>query len=380
MIDSNSILKPNGYDFIALVHSSWHLDSLTTWLYDKNLVGLVIIMPQSNIGNGDFYRLQIEDVLSINLMKECTVIKYNNHFKSSKKNFIKSLLSRIIQKPCADKNIFLLSAMDVNLSLLAKISHLFKVDYVVLDEGNGSYFSFKEFSYRKSALKFGSHNIRTYIYTYRSVIVKFIKNLAVDLMKVNVNKWDFFRCEDKSAELTVNPIFCTALKCILSERVTLKKSNINKSDIGKAALVFVDFNVTDEKIMAGLIEKIIAEIRYHDENRTIYIKPHPNSEIHKYISSKEDVILVEGSINGEELAIMLNPKIIFGGWSSVTYHLPYLVDAPIVAFCPLYLNELSLKPYNKVFIKQLTAKMDFLPNLHTVDCIENIQSIISSKL
>ena len=380
MTDSNSIFRSNKYDFIALVHSSWHLDSLSTWLYGNKLVGLVLIMPQSNIGDGNFFRLQVEDVKSIDLMKESTVVKYDSHFCSSKFRFITSLLSRVVQKPEPNKSVFLLSAMDVNLSLLANIHFSFRVDYIVLDEGNGSYFPFKEFSYRKSALKFGPNDIRTYIYTYRSVIVKFVKDLALNFMGVEVKKWDFFEVKGDINELKVNQAFCIALKNILSRRVLLKKAAISTHLIADSAIVFVDFNVVDERVMAGLIEKIILEIRCHDETLNIYIKPHPNSEIHKYIPILSGVLIVDESINGEELAIMLKPKIIFGGWSSITYHLPYLVNAPIIAFCPLYLKMFSLKSYNKVFINQLTEKMSFLPNLYTVDRIEKIQSLLTLKL
>jgi len=380
MTERDSLFDLNKHDFVALVHSSWHLDSLTTWLYGKKLVGLVLIMPQSNIGDGDFFRLQIEDIQSIDLMKNCTVVKYDNDFHSSKVSFVTSLISRIIKGTKANNHIFLLSAMDMNLSLLARVHYSYKVDYVVLDEGNGSYFPFREFSYRKAALKFGSNNIRTYIYTYRSVIVKFFKDLAISMMRVNVNKWDFFMPNVDTAELNVNKSFSKILKSILSERALLNNTALKKPDLARTALIFVDFNVTDENEMAGLIEKIISELRYHGENWAIYIKPHPNSEIHKYISIQSGVVLVDGNINGEELAIMLNPNIIFGGWSSITYHLPYLVDVPIIAFCPLYLEEFSLKAYNKVFINQLTAKMNFLPNLYTVERIGNIQSILALKL
>jgi hypothetical protein len=340
-----------------------------SWLDGRQLAGLVITKAQSNITDDSANRLTIKKIKSVIDARHLEFLTPADLTPIS--NFSGILSNLSWKRP--NGTFFVLTPMEVNLSLIFSSFGTRSIECVILDEGNGSYFSSLEFELRRSKLKYGTASLKTYLNVLKRLAINMLKKLMLFLFSVKVSSWLFFTQRSGETYLEHNVEFSARLLNALQKELKVRGVNKPVTSFSKKILILVDFSVVTESEMFDFLREMIEGINHVTTGACILLKAHPNSSIETYWEEDFDKIqFADAKENGEELLLRFEPDIIIGGWSSITFHAPYICSGEVLCIMPLYLKMLNLSKLDRSFIGRLREKMRKVQRITWIDNKEDL--------
>lgn len=341
-VDTNEI------DFIANISSGWHLNILYSFLLIKrdvkDLKGIIIINPQSNIENKS--RIRIKENMIIKLdgvhVDYLTNMKADNFKSKSSINVLNSIIIALRIHRKNSKKLWLLSPYGFNIQVfnyLENIKNYREVIMVSLDEGLGSYIS--EMNFVKSLMQSSSIKMNLLIYLKNLTKISFKKFLLLLLKAKGYNfiKYNLYTANNK--KLITNSNVSKKLSEIF--KIHSKYAN-NIDDRFKKNQILIlkdlDNHLMDISDITCFYAELIKEIRMYSE-KEIYIKKHPNDvnvSFDEEITKNKNVKILDLQIDAEQVYLKLEPEVLLGGVSTSIFSIPTIFEVEAITFSKLYKN------------------------------------------
>ncbi len=341
-VDTNEI------DFIANISSGWHLNILYSFLLmkrdAKDLKGIIIINPQSNIENKS--RIRIKENMIIKLdgvhVDYLTNMKTDSFKSKSNINVLNSIIIALRIHRKNSKKLWLLSPYGFNIQVfnyLENIKNYREVIMVSLDEGLGSYIS--EMNFVKSLMQSSSIKMNFLIYFKNLTKISFKKFLLLLLKAKGYNfiKYNLYTANNR--KLITNRNVSKKLSEIF--KIHSKYANNIDNRFKKNQILILkdlDNHLMDISDITCFYAELIKEIRMYSE-KEIYIKKHPNDvnfSFDEEITKNKNVKILDLQIDAEQVYLKLEPEVLLGGVSTSIFSIPTIFEVEAITFSKLYKN------------------------------------------
>ena len=332
------------YQFIAYVYSTWHLDNVMANMLIKGVTkGLIFVLP-----------LELKRFVKANfdhpVLSNCTIVELR-HVDVKCDYFL--LKRRIFEKNSQTIHIF--NSMGVDLYLLLSLplrnNH---VDYLIFDEGTGSYFP-------KFIIKQSRYN--NFLWTYVNITFKeMVKNIMVWLTDIKITKSLLFVKRKNTYSLNIS--LTEALSKVYSQYT---KAELDIPVIENSVILFKDANLGDVEFYKKIFSLI-------PKNYQIYVKLHPMEKREEFskLAQEFNCLIIPNAISGEYVVNLLKPKYVIGGVSTVVYTSSAIFGCNVVSLYYLYIKYNYINRY--VIYDRLNKCLD--RKIEIIDTMEQLAEVI----
>lgn len=309
--------------YISIVISSWHLDVVSSYLYElKDFELIIIVLPQSDVNNETRYRINNIDFRRFNTDK--IKIKYLKGLKKKYKIIFASI------KKTETCTILTPGGIDFRIVLGSYLKN-FKTNFVPFDEGTSTYYERSE----RGILKSG--DTKSYL---KDCFAKYLEWILLKLYY----KEKFYML-DIDNDYKINSKFRNKLAYFYSSYY--KSIPTFEKDI--LILKDYDHDIANKYDIYKIYEKICQKHIGHN----ILIKKHPNDIdqiFDRYIIDKyRNVTIIQG-YSAEELIYKYKFKLIYFGISTSGLVASIMLDTPLICFASDYLKLSSI---NKSYYRRI---------------------------
>lgn len=336
---SEEFLELCNFQFIAFIYSSWHFDNLISCMDLYNVSkGVIILMPTGVNRFPDYYFSDLR-------IKDCTVYKLT----TDASDYGLSIFKRIFLKKNR-KRIIIFNPMAVNIRTFSKVPlGNLTVDYVIIDEGLGTY----TFPLKRKTLKEG--------------MKQFLKKLMIVFVDINIKYQVLFY--DNKCKLGLNVGLSNALNKHyknISELSGLLSSE-GCQYVPNSILFFKDYVVQDNEFYDQLLFKLTSF------NLNVCVKLHPCEKSLDFLelANKYGCHIVPNYLSGEQV-VYLRPTCVISGFSTAGYTSAGIFNIPVFNLWELYKDKnILLNRYLEVKVFN-DCISQFLPNIKFVNTLDEI--------
>lgn len=237
------------------------------------------------------------------------------------------------------------------LSLPLRNNH---VDYLIFDEGTGSYFP-------KFIIKQSRYN--NFLWTYVNITFKeMVKNIMVWLTDIKITKSLLFVKRKNTYSLNIS--LTEALSKVYSQYT---KAELDIPVIENSVILFKDANLGDVEFYKKIFSLI-------PKNYQIYVKLHPMEKREEFskLAQEFNCLIIPNAISGEYVVNLLKPKYVIGGVSTVVYTSSAIFGCNVVSLYDLYIKYNYINRY--VIYDRLNKCLD--RKIEIIDTMEQLAEVI----